>query len=160
MCGIIGFVGPYDREALERMTEAMAHRGPDDAGYHYAPLTRSGYSVGMGHRRLSIIDLNTGQQPIWNEDKTMAIVCNGEIYNYRQMRVDLKIDGHCFSTETDTEVILHGYEKYGEAVVNYLEGMFAFGIWDARGQSCSSHRAGQSTTGSGSLSQDLRSLLS
>jgi len=135
MCGIVGFVGPYDQTTLQVMTEAMTHRGPDDVGYHHASLPSSEYCVGIGHRRLSIIDLNTGQQPIWNEDRTMAITFNGEIYNYRQVRAKLKAAGHRFSTETDTEVILHGYEEYGQAVVDYLEGMFAFGIWDDHRQS-------------------------
>lgn len=131
MCGITGFVGPYEWTTLRTMTDAMAHRGPDDAGYHHALLSTPGLHIGIGHRRLSIIDLNTGQQPIWNEDQTMAVVFNGEIYNYRQVRAELERAGHRFSTATDTEVILHGYEEYGEMVVDHLDGMFAFGIWDA-----------------------------
>jgi asparagine synthase (glutamine-hydrolysing) len=134
MCGIAGFVGPYDLKTLKVMTRAIAHRGPDDEGHYHADLGLSGHSVGIGHRRLSIVDLKTGQQPIWNEDHTLAIIFNGEIYNYHKLRTDLKNLGHRFTTTTDTEVILHGYEVYGKAILDHLEGMFAFGIWDTRHQ--------------------------
>ena len=113
MCGIMGFVGPWDKLTLERMTTLITHRGPDDAGYHHALLRRGDQCIGLGMRRLSIIDLKTGQQPIWNEDRTKVIIYNGELYNYRQLRPMLEAKGHRFSTQTDTEVILHGYEEYG-----------------------------------------------
>lgn len=128
MCGIVGFWGPWDKLILERMTRLIEHRGPDDTGFHLAPtLDRF---VGLGMCRLSIIDLQTGHQPIWNEDRTKAIILNGEIYNYRVLRPSLEAKGHVFTTQTDTEVILHGYEEFGPEVVNRLEGMFAFAIWD------------------------------
>lgn len=130
MCGITGFVGPYDQSVLKIVTDMMTHRGPDDAGYYHALLDRSGYHVGIGHRRLSIIDLEGGHQPIWNEDATKAIVFNGEIYNYRELSNELTTRGHRFASHSDTEVILHGFEEYGEAIVDRLEGMFAFAIWD------------------------------
>ena len=106
------------------MADAIQHRGPDDEGYY-----RSG-PVGLGFRRLSIIDLNTGHQPISNEDGTVWIVFNGEIYNYQDLRRDLQRRGHIFKTKTDTETIVHLYEEFGEGCVEKLRGMFAFAIWD------------------------------
>jgi asparagine synthase (glutamine-hydrolysing) len=108
------------------MTEAQAHRGPNDAGY----FVEGG--VGLGHRRLSIIDLSGGRQPIFNEDRSAAIVFNGEIYNYRDLAAKLAAGGHTFRTRSDTETILHAYEEYGEDCVDHLRGMFAFAIWDLR----------------------------
>jgi len=126
ICGIVNFVesDPVDRVAIERMTEALAHRGPDDAGYFVKGR------VGLGHRRLSIIDLSGGRQPIFNEDRSAAIVFNGEIYNYRDLAVDLTAAGHTFKTRSDTETILHAYEEYGDDCVDRLRGMFGFAIWD------------------------------
>ncbi|HEX9941674.1 MAG TPA: asparagine synthase (glutamine-hydrolyzing) [Thermoanaerobaculia bacterium] len=128
MCGICGewnLLG-VDPKALERMSGALVHRGPDDQG---AVLLGE---AGLAMRRLAIIDLVRGHQPIANEDASAWIVCNGEIYNHRELRRDLLARGHCFKTESDTEVILHLYEERGERVVDDLRGMFAFAIWDAR----------------------------
>ena len=126
ICGIVNFNGsdPVDRVTIERMTESLAHRGPDDAGYFVEG------QVGLGHRRLSIIDLSGGGQPIFNEDQSAAIVFNGEIYNYRDLADELKTAGHTFRTRSDTETILHAYEEYGDDCVQQLRGMFGFAIWD------------------------------
>ena len=128
MCGICGIYNldgrSVDRAVLQKMNDSLIHRGPDDQGIHC-----SGH-VGLGHRRLSIIDLNTGKQPIYNEDRTKVIVYNGEIYNYKNLRENLVSLGHVFTTETDTEVVLHSYEQWGWECVNKLRGMFAFAIWD------------------------------
>ena len=133
MCGICGRLN-FDREdsvspvILKAMADAIRHRGPDDEGYYVAG------PVGLGFRRLSIIDLSTGHQPICNEDGSVWIVFNGEIYNYQDLRQDLLSKGHVFQSRTDTEVIVHLYEEFGEACVNKLRGMFAFAIWDGRDQ--------------------------
>lgn len=126
MCGIVGKVdrAKITERELRNMAQAIAHRGPDDEGYWI------GEGVGLGHRRLSIIDLNTGRQPISNEDGTVWIVFNGEIYNFPAIREELIARGHIFSTTTDTEVIVHLYEEMGERCVERLNGMFAFAIWD------------------------------
>ena len=129
MCGICGIVNfndsdPVDGLTIERMTEALAHRGPDDAGYFVEGR------AGLGHRRLSIIDLSGGKQPIYNEDRSAAIVFNGEVYNYRTLASALIAAGHTFKTRSDTETILHAYEEYGDACVDELRGMFGFAIWD------------------------------
>ncbi len=117
---------------LKSMADSIKHRGPDDEGFY-----RSG-CVGLGFRRLSIIDLNTGHQPIGNEDGTVWIVFNGEIYNYQELRQDLLTRGHSFKTQTDTEVIVHLYEEFGEGCLEKLRGMFAFAIWDEKRKcSCS-----------------------
>jgi asparagine synthase (glutamine-hydrolysing) len=131
MCGIAGVAG-WDgspaavAESLRVMCDAIRHRGPDDAGYHVQP------DVALGMRRLSIIDLASGHQPIGNEDDRIQIVFNGEVYNYRELRESLVRDGHRFRTHTDTETILHLYEERGDRVVDSLRGMFAFAIWDGR----------------------------
>jgi asparagine synthase (glutamine-hydrolysing) len=108
MCGICGIVGPapVERGVLEQMTRVLEHRGPDDEGFHVAEYD-DGTGVGLGFRRLSIIDLDTGNQPISNEDGSLQVVLNGEIYNYRELRANLIGRGHRFSTNTDTEVIVH-----------------------------------------------------
>ncbi len=131
MCGIVGFIGPYQQQDLKAMMSLMSHRGPDGEGQVFTSDPERG-NLGIGHRRLSIIDLAGGTQPIWNEDRSIAITFNGEIYNYQPLRQGLQEAGHVFATQSDTEVILHGYEEYGEEVVEKLEGMFAFGIWDSR----------------------------
>lgn len=129
MCGICGKLN-FDPQAavsaalLKRMADTIHHRGPDDEGYY-----TSG-PVGLGFRRLSIIDLNTGHQPISNEDGSVWIVFNGEIYNYQELRESLLSKGHRFKTQTDTEVIVHLYEEYGEGCVEKLRGMFGFALWD------------------------------
>src|SRR5574341_1822989 len=125
MCGIAGFVGHVEPDLLERMLSVIAHRGPDDQGMW------SGAGVGLGTRRLAIIDLTGGRQPMTNEDGSLWIVFNGEIYNHRSLRADLEAKGHRFKTKSDTEAILHLYEDEGERCVDRLRGMFAFAIWDA-----------------------------
>ncbi len=131
MCGISGIVNfdPNDlvnRSTIAKMTDSLAHRGPDDEGHFVEG------SVGLGFRRLSIIDLSGGRQPIFNEDGSAAIIFNGEIYNYRDLAADLATAGHTFKTRSDTETILHAYEEYGEDCVHHLRGMFTFAIWDRR----------------------------
>ena len=127
MCGIAGFTGPHNRTALELMTEGLHHRGPDAAGYW------EGADVSLGMRRLAIIDVETGQQPVFNEDGTIAVVFNGEIYNYIELREALRRAGHRFSTDhSDTEVLVHLYEDHGLAFLHQLNGMFAIALWDAR----------------------------
>lgn len=131
MCGITGWVShrlPPRRDLLERMCDAQVHRGPDDRGlYLDGP-------AGIAMRRLSIVDVASGHQPIHNEDKSLWIVFNGEIYNYQELRTELKAKGHRFYTNTDTETILHLYEDYGEKAPERLRGMFAFAIWDRNRQ--------------------------
>jgi asparagine synthase (glutamine-hydrolysing) len=133
MCGIVGFVNAglktADREILERMNRCIVHRGPDEDGFYLKD------TVALAMRRLSIIDLKGGQQPIYNEDRTKAIVFNGEIYNYRELRADLEKRGDRFYTNSDTEVIVHLYDRYGADCVQHLRGMFAFAIWDERDES-------------------------
>ncbi|MBK1708021.1 XrtA/PEP-CTERM system amidotransferase [Marichromatium gracile] len=129
MCGIAGIFdtrgpGPIDPELLGRMNEAQHHRGPDDGGVHIEP------GVGLAHRRLSIIDLSGGHQPLFNEDETVAVVFNGEIYNFQELAAELRAAGHRFRTHSDTEVIVHAWEAWGEACVERFRGMFAFAIWD------------------------------
>lgn len=130
MCGIAGMVGranqPVQSDVVRAMCSVMAHRGPDDDGFYIHG------NVGLGMRRLSIIDLATGQQPISNEDGSIWIVFNGEIYNFSELRRDLEARGHRFQTATDTEAIVHLYEEYGPRCVEKLRGMFAFAIWDNR----------------------------
>ena len=138
MCGIAGIVDarntPVEESVVRAMTDRMRHRGPDDGGVQVVSgPPASGLCAGLGHRRLSIIDLSPlGHQPMANEDNTVWITFNGEIYNYKTLRHDLISKGHRFRSETDTEVIIHGYEEYKEAICEKISGMFAFGIWDAR----------------------------
>jgi len=128
MCGICGIVGYNEQKVVERMTLALAHRGPDDMGVCFFPEEQ----LGLGHRRLSIIDLSpAGHQPMSNEDGTIWIVFNGEIYNFQELHRDLE-SHHRFRSSTDTEVILHLYEEVGSDVVRHLNGMFAFAIYDSR----------------------------
>jgi len=124
MCGIAGFVGMDDDHLLRQMGNSLAHRGPDAEGFFRAPC------VGLAHRRLSIIDLLNGRQPMSNETGTLQLVFNGEIYNYQQLTTTLKERGHRFATASDTETILHLYEEYGLDFVQHLRGMFAFALWD------------------------------
>jgi asparagine synthase (glutamine-hydrolysing) len=130
MCGIAGIVSPkpYEPHTMQRMLNALRYRGPDDEGTYF------GQDVILGQRRLSIIDLGGGHQPIPNEDKSVWVICNGEIYNYRDIREELISNGHVFSTNSDSEVILHLYEELGERCVERLRGMFAFAIWDEKRQ--------------------------
>ena len=129
MCGITGIVDlkgrrEIPRAPLWRMNETQHHRGPDAGGVHFEP------GVGLGHRRLSIIDLASGQQPLYNEDRSVVVVYNGEIYNYQALIPELARLGHAFRTKSDTEVIVHAWEEWGEACVERFRGMFAFALWD------------------------------
>jgi asparagine synthase (glutamine-hydrolysing) len=124
--------GPIDRDTLAAMAAAIRHRGPDDDGFYVDEL--GGIGVGLGFRRLSIIDLESGNQPIANEDGSIQLVFNGEIYNFRELRRELEGRGHRFATEADTEVIVHLYEDDGPRCVERLNGMFAFALWDAKSQ--------------------------
>jgi len=133
MCGIVGIFDPaggseISRALLERMNESQFHRGPDEGGMHIAP------GIGLGHRRLSIIDLSAGQQPLLNEDGSVVVVYNGEIYNFQGLSDELKAAGHRFRTHCDTEVIVHAWEEWGADCVKRFRGMFAFAIWDSNRQ--------------------------
>lgn len=128
MCGIAGIINadPQRAHALQRMLDALVHRGPDGEGVHHDEF------VTLGHRRLSIIDLAGGAQPLYNADRSLVLVCNGEIYNYRELRRRLEQDGHRFLTHSDCEVILALYERLGERLLEHLRGMFAFALWDVK----------------------------
>lgn len=126
MCGICGYVGIPDDRLLESMTAALSHRGPDSAGYFQTD------GVGLGHRRLSIIDVAGGQQPMYSEDGSLVLIANGEVYNYQELRDDLLARGHHFQTHSDSEVILHLYEDLGPACLQRMVGMWAFAIYDTR----------------------------
>ena len=134
MCGIVGMFdtrgrAPIDRDLLARMNDRLSHRGPDDSGYHFAP------GIGLGHRRLAIIDLTPlGHQPLFNEDGTVAVVFNGEIYNYLELVETLQARGHKFRSRCDTEVLVHAWEEWKEDCVQHFNGMFAFAIWDETNQ--------------------------
>lgn len=129
MCGIAGFVGKGERADLEAMTESLAHRGPDSHGYYCDAIN----ATFLGHRRLAVIDLVGGQQPLWNEDTSVGIVFNGEIYNHAELRTELIARGHIFkTTHSDTEVLVHGFEEWGERLLERLNGMFAFAIFDRK----------------------------
>lgn len=126
MCGIVGFVNNKDNKKaiVNAMMDRIVHRGPNSAGEYIDQ------SVALGFRRLSIIDLEGGSQPIYNEDRTKIIIFNGEIYNYQPLREELIKAGHIFQTHADTEVLLHGYEEWGTDLLQKVRGMFAFAIWD------------------------------
>src|SRR3712207_5669881 len=129
MCGIAGIAsrrGAVDPERLRAMSSTLVHRGPDSDG------TLLDGPVGMAARRLSIIDLEGGDQPMANEDGTVQVVQNGEIYNFAELRVELEVAGHRFATRCDTEVLVHLYEEHGPAFAERLRGMFAIALWDAR----------------------------
>jgi asparagine synthase (glutamine-hydrolysing) len=127
VCGLAGFVGIGGREELGAMTDAIAHRGPDDAGFHIEPE----HALHLGFRRLSVIDFAGGQQPMWNEDFSICVLFNGEIYNQTELRDELVVAGHTFrSDHSDTEVLVHGYEEWGADLPVRLNGMFAFVVWD------------------------------
>ena len=130
MCGISGYISgsgvtPEDAARVASMSRALVHRGPDDSGEFSAP------HVALAARRLSIIDLEGGHQPLYNEDRSLALVANGEIYNHAELRHDLEARGHRFKTGSDCEAILHAYAEFGTACVK-LRGMFAFALWAAR----------------------------
>lgn len=129
MCGIAGLFDlkgrrDFSRELVTRMSDVQFHRGPDEGGYHFEP------GVAFAHRRLSIIDVATGQQPLFNEDGTVCVVFNGEIYNFQELVPELEALGHVFRTHSDTEVIVHAWESWGAACVERFRGMFAFALWD------------------------------
>src|SRR5437867_2918447 len=130
MCGIAGWVGRFDDQpgaaTLRAMCDAIRHRGPDDDGYHLAP------GVALGMRRLSIIDVTGGTQPVTNEDATIRVVFNGEIYNYRELRRRLTRGRHHLTSHGDSATLPHLYEEQAERLVHSLRGMFAFALWDAR----------------------------
>ncbi|WP_175419872.1 asparagine synthetase B [Marinitoga sp. 1154] len=135
MCGINGFFQFGNKAKLEKeqiknviktMNDKIIHRGPDEEGIYV------NNNIGLGMRRLSIIDLSEGSQPIYNEDKTLVIVFNGEIYNFLELRDLLISKGHIFKTHSDTEVIIHSYEEFGVDCVNYFDGMFSFAIYDIK----------------------------
>src|SRR5262245_42051691 len=133
MCGIAGLLRfdgqPADPDVVRRMTDAIAHRGPDGEGFYVSG------PVGLGHRRLSIIDLSTAaNQPLSNEDGSVQVIYNGEIYNFHEIRAELEARGHQFRSRTDSEVIVHGYEEWGPDCLSRFNGMFAFALWDARVQ--------------------------
>jgi asparagine synthase (glutamine-hydrolysing) len=134
MCGITGIFDTrgtraIDDGVLRRMNDSQLHRGPDEGSLHIEP------GLGLGHRRLSIIDIATGQQPLFNEDNSVVVVFNGEIYNYQQLIPELQALGHHFRTKSDTEVIVHAWEEWGDACVSRFRGMFAFALWDRNRQS-------------------------
>src|SRR6202162_6282403 len=141
MCGIAGFSSerPLPRSLLAAMNETIRHRGPDDEGGWVAgPAARGGWTnssgeIGLAQRRLSIIDLSpAGRGPMPNDDESLWITYNGEVYNFREIRKELEAAGFRFHSQTDTEVVLHAYEKWGVECLDRFVGMFAFGIWDAR----------------------------
>jgi asparagine synthase (glutamine-hydrolysing) len=126
MCGIAGIIGPNaNRNLIEAMIKALAHRGPDGHGIY------QDQDLFLGHARLSIIDLVTGDQPMSNENQKIWVVYNGEIYNFKELKQDLVSKGHFFRSTSDTEVLLHGYEEYGLSFLQKLDGIFAFALWDA-----------------------------
>src|SRR5690349_1663821 len=131
MCGICGQFNflrrePIDPDTIRRMTQTITHRGPDDEGYFLAgPL-------GFGFRRLSIIDLAGGHQPMSDREESVWVIFNGEIYNFPELKRELESYGHVFRTKSDTEVIVHGYKQWGDEVLNHLNGMFGLAIWDVR----------------------------
>lgn len=126
MCGIVGIVGEENRDLIQKMCDVIKHRGPDDSGFY---IDRD---LSLGMRRLSIIDVSGGKQPVHNEDETVWVIYNGEIYNFLELKDDLGRRGHKFYTRCDTEIFVHAYEEYGELFVEKLRGMFAFALWDAK----------------------------
>src|SRR5262249_49689792 len=132
MCGICGYYDPSDKvqqidqQALGRMTDRLLHRGPDSSGQFVAE------NIGLGFRRLSLIDLESGDQPLYNEDRSLVLICNGEIYNYCELRKELINKGHSFKTRSDVEVLLHLYEDYGVDLLHRINGQFAFALYDTR----------------------------
>jgi asparagine synthase (glutamine-hydrolysing) len=133
MCGITGIFdtqgpGEISRAVLERMNESQHHRGPDEGEVYIAA------GIGLGHRRLSVIDIATGQQPLSNADGSVVVVFNGEIYNFKPLMTELQALGHVFHTHSDTEVIVHAWESWGAHCVQRFRGMFAFALWDRNQQ--------------------------
>lgn len=139
MCGFVGYINKKEKNFIKKMNDAIIHRGPDDESYY------TDENIAMGFRRLSIIDLEGGRQPMSNEDESLVITFNGEIYNFKDIKKDLIDKGHIFKTASDTEVILHGYEEYGNTILEKLRGMFAFAIWDKNNETlfCARDHFGQ-----------------
>ena len=125
MCGIAGYISSrgIDRQVLKTMTDRLLHRGPDGEGFF------SDRTCGLGHRRLSILDFDTGDQPIYNENRNIVVVSDGKIYNFQELREELQASGHQFTTKSDTEVLVHGYEEWGTSLTGKLRGMYAFALW-------------------------------
>lgn len=139
MCGIAGYINNNEKtqkKILKKMTDRIEHRGPDGEGHYVDDM------AALGHRRLAILDLQTGDQPIFNENKDVVVVFNGELYNYQELTEELKEKGHKFTTKTDTEVLVHGYEEWGYDLVNKLRGMFSFAIWNKKEKELFSARDG------------------
>jgi asparagine synthase (glutamine-hydrolysing) len=139
MCGICGFMTlqgqPVDEVIGQHMIDLLRHRGPDDSGslVLQSPNEQAAPSIFLGHCRLKIVDLSAAaRQPLPNEDKTVWVTFNGEIYNFLELRHDLQHRGHIFRSRSDTETIVHAYEEFGEDVVRHLDGMFAFALWDGK----------------------------
>ncbi|HEY4978897.1 MAG TPA: hypothetical protein VII25_07030, partial [Candidatus Acidoferrum sp.] len=134
MCGICGFANASSNSSADSLVRSMAstmlHRGPDEDGFFSNDSRSPGTALGM--RRLSIIDLRGGHQPVWNEAQDVCVVFNGELYNYRELRQRLSLLGHRFSTKSDTEILVHGWEEWGEELLHELRGMFAFALLDLR----------------------------
>ena len=129
MCGIAGFSGHYPSELLDGFNSLLAHRGPDACAHYFD----GNNGIGLAHRRLAIIDLSAaGIQPMWDSQRQIAIVFNGEIYNFRELKKELEGDGFLFRTRTDTEVIINLYKKHGTSMLAMLNGIFALAIWDSR----------------------------
>ena len=131
MCGLAGVIdlkggSEPDRAQVQRMAAALLHRGPDDAGFLFAP------GVALAHRRLSIVGVEDGRQPLFNEDGSVAVICNGELFDFPERRAELEARGHIFRTHTDSELIVHLYEEHGEALFPYLKGQFAFVLVDLK----------------------------
>ena len=138
MCGILGWAlgaaNRQDGETLARITNLMAHRGPDGAGYWLSETADGRFQIGLGHRRLSIIDIGGGRQPMSSEDGQFTITFNGEIYNYIELRQELLALGHRFRTTSDTEVLIEAYRAWNLDAIGRFRGMFAFALWDAETQ--------------------------
>src|SRR3989338_4838150 len=128
MCGIVGFTSSRNSELLHEMIQSMVHRGPDDEGRYESD------EVSFGFRRLSIVDLSSGNQPLFNETHSVCVVFNGEIYNFKEIKESLIQKGHRFISSTDGEIIPHAYEEYGIECVQKFRGMFAFALWDKEKQ--------------------------
>src|SRR6516225_8879150 len=138
MCGIVGWILRADRaldeQTLVRLSDQLYHRGPDGSGYWLGKTADERFQIAFGHRRLSIIDFAGGAQPMWSADRSIVVTFNGEIYNYIELRDELRAIGHCFQTSSDTEVLIEAYRRWGEAALPRLRGMFAFALFDVARQ--------------------------